>query len=92
MRPKIKSFVLTAGSSVAGLVYYLYIVATDHPPAALRLVPVMWLAAAVWALVLSAKGIGRTPRSVLAACALALIAFANLAFAGLFALAALMGD
>jgi hypothetical protein len=87
----LRALLLTIGSGVLGGVYFSYLKAEPFPPDIVRLVPIAWFAAAVVGAILATRAVGRPGSKVVAGLALAL-SLPNAVFAGVFSMAALMGD
>ena len=86
-----RALLLVLGSAVLGAVYFSYIHTQPFPPDIVRLVPIVWLAAAVVGGVLAARALRSNDNSLAAGLALVLN-IPNAVFAAVFSMAAHMGD
>ena len=86
-----RAIVVTVASALVGAGYYGYLVGVDFPPAAVRFIPVAWLALALLAARFALAAVQTDARRALGVAA-ALLAVPNVGLAVLFTLAALLGD
>jgi hypothetical protein len=82
---------VVAGSALIGALYFSYLRSEPFPPDAVRVVPVAWLAACATGWMLAVAGL-RFDKRRLPAIAGMLLNVPNTLLAGIFALAAVMGD
>ena len=91
MNHSARALLAVVGSALVGALYFAYLRSEPFPPDVVRVVPLLWLAgcATGWILGVAALrvGTGRLP-----ALAALILNVPNTLFAGIFALAAVMGD
>ena len=82
---------VVVGSAIVGALYFAYLRSEPFPPAFVRVVPLLWLAGCAmgWILVIAALRFDTGTRRALAAL---ILNVPNTLLAGLFSVAAVMGD
>ena len=90
-RRRIHALLVVVGSALFGVLYFGYLRSEPFPPDIVRVVPLLWLAgcATGWILVVAAL---RFDSRKLPALAGLILNVPNTLFAGMFSLAAVMGD
>lgn len=81
----------TVVSTLIGITYFTYISSVEFPPDAVRIAPLVWLTSSIAGLIFgfrSLRGDGARNKGIL----VIIVAIINILFAGIFSLAALVGD
>jgi len=89
--PKKTHILSTMASSLIGVAYFAYISNVDFPPGVVRIVPFAWLLCAIAGIIFGLRSL-RDGGSRHVGIPVIVVAIANMLFAGIFSLAALMGD
>lgn len=85
-----RALLVVSGTALLGAAYFLYLNVQPFPPTIARVIPLAWLAGAVFAGALAVRAVKSGTGRTAAGLALALN-IPNLVFAALFTMAALMG-
>ena len=81
----------TVVSTLIGVSYFTYVSSVEFPPDAVRIAPLVWLTSSIAGLIFgfrSLRGDGALYIGIL----VIIVAIMNILFAGIFSLAALVGD
>lgn len=87
----LRSLLVVVGSALLGIIYFRYLTSEPFPPDIVRLVPVVWLAGSIFGGGVAVRALRREVNRVAAGLAL-LLAVPSALAAGVFVMAALMGD